>query len=167
MRLIELRLKNLRCYKEEIKIKIEDLTCIIGKNDIGKSTILEALDCFFNENIDKGDLSSDCENTTIEISCLFDEIPKTIILDSSVETSPKEENIFPPKTVKKWELSPQHHHHSTTNTTNKRVVIILKIAPCQIIHPRQPPQLIITLSRRPCRNSSSNAKRESRKMYNG
>lgn len=94
MRLIELRLKNFRCYKEEVKIKIDDLTCIIGKNDIGKSTILEALDCFFNENIDKGDLSTDCEETTIEITCLFDEIPKTIILDSSVETSPKEENIL-------------------------------------------------------------------------
>jgi predicted ATP-dependent endonuclease of OLD family len=53
MRLIELRLKNFRCYKEEIKIKIDDLTCIIGKNDIGKSTILEALDCFFNTSIIK------------------------------------------------------------------------------------------------------------------
>jgi putative ATP-dependent endonuclease of OLD family len=94
MRLIELRLKNFRCYKEEVKIKIDDLTCVIGKNDIGKSTILEALDCFFNESIDKGDLSTDCENSTIEITCLFDEIPKTIILDSSVETSTKEENIL-------------------------------------------------------------------------
>jgi putative ATP-dependent endonuclease of OLD family len=94
MRLIELRLKNFRCYKEEVKIKINDLTCIIGKNDIGKSTILEALDCFFNENIDKGDLSTNCDNTTIEITCLFDEVPKKIILDSSVETSPEEENIL-------------------------------------------------------------------------
>ena len=94
MRLIELRLKNFRCYKEEVKIKIDDLTCIIGKNDVGKSTILEALDCFFNDNIDKGDLSTDCVDSNIEITCLFDEIPKKIILDSSVETSPKEENIL-------------------------------------------------------------------------
>ena len=94
MRLIELRLKNFRCYEKEVSIKIDDLTCIIGKNDIGKSTILEGLDCFFNDNIDKGDLNTDSDDSTIEITCVFDEIPKVIILDSSVETSPIAENIL-------------------------------------------------------------------------
>src|SRR5690554_5495183 len=94
MRLIELRLKNFRCYEKEVSIKIDDLTCIIGKNDIGKSTILEGLDCFFNDNIDKGDLNTNSDDSTIEISCVFDEVPKVIILDSSVETSPSEENIL-------------------------------------------------------------------------
>lgn len=94
MRLIELRLKNFRCYKNILSIKIDDLTCIIGKNDIGKSTILEGLDCFFNDNVDKGDLNTNSDDSTIEITCVFDEVPKTIILDSSVETSPKDENIL-------------------------------------------------------------------------
>lgn len=94
MRLIELKLKNFRCYKELTSIYIKDLTCILGKNDIGKSTILEALDGFFNDNVDKGDLNTDIQSGTIEITCVFDEVPKSIILDSSVETSPEQENIL-------------------------------------------------------------------------
>ncbi|RLD83951.1 MAG: hypothetical protein DRJ10_02455 [Bacteroidetes bacterium] len=94
MRLVELRLKNFRCYKEQVSITINDLTCIIGKNDIGKSTILDGLDCFFNDNIDKGDLNTVSADLTIEISCVFDEIPTTIVLDSSVATSPTEENLL-------------------------------------------------------------------------
>ena len=94
MRLVELRLKNFRCYRELVSITINDLTCITGKNDIGKSTILDGLDCFFNDNIDKGDLNTNSTNSTIEITCVFDEIPNTIILDSSVKTSPIEENLL-------------------------------------------------------------------------
>lgn len=94
MRLIELKLKNFRCYKELTLLKTGDLTCILGKNDVGKSTILEALDAFFNENIDKGDLNTDLETGIIEITCTFDEIPKKLVLDSSVETSPKDEFIL-------------------------------------------------------------------------
>lgn len=94
MRLIELKLKNFRCYKELTSIRINDLTCILGKNDVGKSSILEALDGFFNDNVDKGDLNTDLQSGTIEISCVFDEIPKKLVLDSSVETSPIEENIL-------------------------------------------------------------------------
>lgn len=94
MRLTELKLKNFRCYQTEISFKINDLTCIIGKNDIGKSTILESLDCFFNDSIDKGDLSANCGSDSIEITCVFEELPNNIVLDSSVETSPYEEKIL-------------------------------------------------------------------------
>jgi len=94
MRLTELKLKNFRCYQTEISFKINDLTCIIGKNDIGKSTILESLDCFFNDSIDKGDLSANCGSDSIEITCVFEELPNNIVLDSSVETSPSEEKIL-------------------------------------------------------------------------
>lgn len=94
MRLIEIKLKNFRCYKDLTSIKVGDLTCILGKNDVGKSTILEALDAFFNDNIDKGDLNTDLETGIIEITCVFDEIPKKLVLDSSVETSPVDECIL-------------------------------------------------------------------------
>jgi putative ATP-dependent endonuclease of the OLD family len=94
MRLIEVKLKNFRCYKESTSIRISDLTCILGRNDVGKSTILEALDGFFNDNVDKGDLNTELANGTIEITCVFDEVPSELILDSSVETSPFEENIL-------------------------------------------------------------------------
>ncbi|MAY02539.1 MAG: hypothetical protein CMQ38_06135 [Gammaproteobacteria bacterium] len=46
MRLVKLSLRNFRCYGPQIDLNISDLTSIIGKNDVGKSAILEALDAF-------------------------------------------------------------------------------------------------------------------------
>jgi predicted ATP-dependent endonuclease of OLD family len=49
MKLKSLRIRNFRSYNSEITIDIDNLTVFVGKNDIGKSTILEALDIFFND----------------------------------------------------------------------------------------------------------------------
>ena len=51
MKLKELKLKNFRGYKEKICVEFENLTAFVGKNDVGKSTILEALEIFFNNKI--------------------------------------------------------------------------------------------------------------------
>ena len=50
MKIKTIKLTNFRSYKEEITVDFHDLNVFVGKNDIGKSTILEALDIFFNEN---------------------------------------------------------------------------------------------------------------------
>ena len=49
MKIESIKVKNFRSYREETKICFEDLTVLVGRNDIGKSTILEALDIFFND----------------------------------------------------------------------------------------------------------------------
>ncbi len=94
MKLTTLKLKNFRNYKDETEIKIDDLSCFIGKNDIGKSTILESLNCFFNDDIEKTDLSVNAEEDLIEITCIFEEFKEKLILDSSVETSLREESLL-------------------------------------------------------------------------
>ena len=94
MKLSEIKLKNFRNYKTETSFKMNDLACIIGKNDIGKSTILESLSCFFNDEIDKNDLSVNSDSDIIEISCIFDDLPETLILDATVETSLEEESLL-------------------------------------------------------------------------
>ena len=48
MKLKRLYLENFRIYKNLVSIDFEDITTFIGKNDAGKSTILEALEIFFN-----------------------------------------------------------------------------------------------------------------------
>ena len=88
MRLRELRLRNFRCYKEEISIPFEEMTTIVGRNDAGKSTILEALDIFFNESVpDKNDGSKSGDLADIGIVCIMDDLPDTIILDDNVPTT--------------------------------------------------------------------------------
>ena len=44
MKIKNVAIKNFRGYSDEINSDFEDLTAFVGKNDIGKSTILEALD---------------------------------------------------------------------------------------------------------------------------
>lgn len=94
MKLEKITLRNFRCYKDQIEFVVDDLTCLIGKNDIGKSTMLEALDAFFNESIEAGDLSTTSSDKIVEISCLFSGVPNSIVLDTSVPSSPKDEGIL-------------------------------------------------------------------------
>ncbi len=82
MKLETLKLKNFRGYKEEQSISISDLTAFIGKNDAGKSSILEALEIFFNNKVvkcEKDDLNIEAENNQIEITCVFNELPNELV----------------------------------------------------------------------------------------
>lgn len=94
MKLVKIKLKNFRCYQTETEFLIDDLTAIIGKNDIGKSAILEAIDAFFNDAIDKSDLSNNGSDNSVELTCYFEGIPDKVVLDSSVVTSPESEGIL-------------------------------------------------------------------------
>lgn len=60
MNLKQLKIQNFRCYRDSVSIDFDSLTAIIGRNDAGKSTILEALEIFFNNDtvsIDREDLN--------------------------------------------------------------------------------------------------------------
>lgn len=102
MKLHSLKLKNFRGYKDEIEIVFDDLTVFVGKNDIGKSTILEALDIFFNEGkgvvkIEKNDvniLEAKSGNQETIISVCFKELPESIIIDTTVKTSLRDEYML-------------------------------------------------------------------------
>nr|WP_321406804.1 ATP-binding protein [uncultured Carboxylicivirga sp.] len=94
MKLNKLKLRNFRSYSTEIEFSIDDLNVLIGRNDIGKSSILEALDIFFNGKPDKDDLTVGNGADQIEITCVFDDLPETLTLDDTVETSLKDEFLL-------------------------------------------------------------------------
>ncbi|MEQ6918478.1 AAA family ATPase [Halomonas aquatica] len=91
MRLKEVKIKNFRGYKETTSISFDDeLTGITGRNDAGKSTVLEALEIFFNNKsvkIDSDDKNVKADEGEIEISCVFDELSDEIIVDENYPTS--------------------------------------------------------------------------------
>lgn len=91
MRLKSLSLYQFRGYKNETVIPIdENLTGLIGKNDAGKSTILEALDHFFNDSkMDPEDwnIYADQSDNYIRIGCIFTELPDEIVVDENYPTS--------------------------------------------------------------------------------
>lgn len=90
MILISVTLRNFRCYREATTIEINSLTTIIGRNDVGKSSVLEALEIFFNNDIvkiDNGDCHVAAGDGTFEIMCEFADPPTTLILDAQAQTS--------------------------------------------------------------------------------
>lgn len=94
MKLNKLKLKNFRSYSQETVIDVSDLNVIIGKNDVGKSSILEALDIFFNGKPDKNDLCIENDNSRIEITCIFSDFPEQLILDDTNPTSLSDEYLL-------------------------------------------------------------------------
>ena len=95
MKLKTLYLENFRCYKDRIGIDFDDLTTFIGKNDIGKSSIFEALEIFFNNNTVKIDASDRNihGNNEVVITCDFCDLPCELVLDSGEKTNLSDEYL--------------------------------------------------------------------------
>ncbi len=98
MKLKAVHIKNFRCYRD-ISVDFDDLTAFIGKNDIGKSTILEALEIYFNNDlvkIDQGDLNKDAQKSgdnMVQITCDFCDLPSGLVLDSGELTNLAQEHL--------------------------------------------------------------------------
>jgi len=102
MRIDQVKIANFRSYSSEVCVSLNDLTAFVGKNDVGKSTVLEALDVFFNEGkgivkLDKDDINKRCAsegNQDIRISIVFNNIPSNIIIDDSNKTTLLDEYLL-------------------------------------------------------------------------
>jgi len=88
MKLVRMRVKNFRCYKDEVTIEFSDMTAFIGRNDAGKSTVMDALDIFLNDGTpDKHDASKAGDGKNLFIACEFTNLPQSIVLDEESPTS--------------------------------------------------------------------------------
>lgn len=101
MRLESVKVTHFRGYRDTTVIPInEAMTGIVGRNDHGKSTILEALAIFFEVDgfkTDKSDMN--CYSLQegaeqFEIACVFDELPEALVLDENAETSLSQEYLL-------------------------------------------------------------------------
>jgi predicted ATP-dependent endonuclease of OLD family len=98
MKLKRIILKNFRGYIDsEIRFD-ENLNVLIGKNDVGKSTILEALEIFFNNDtvkIEIEDLCVSCSNKLMTIGVVFEIDPeKKYLFDVVNKTNLKKEFLL-------------------------------------------------------------------------
>lgn len=98
MRLKAVILENFRSYRVRTEIPIEEeLTAFIGKNDAGKSTVLEALEIFFNSEqvkIESADASVGGDASNVRIGCVFTDLPAEIVLDASAKTTLADEYLL-------------------------------------------------------------------------
>lgn len=99
MKIENIRIQNFRAHKDTL-VSLGDLNMFVGKNDAGKSTILEALDIFFNDKdankkIDAGDRCMQAEEgEEITISVCFSEFPTNIVIDDTNKTTLEDEHIL-------------------------------------------------------------------------
>lgn len=102
MKIDAIKIENFRSYKDKIEIALDDLNVFVGKNDIGKSTVLEALDVFFNESkgvikLDKDDINNKSKaegDTEIKISVVFSNLPDTLTIDATNPTNLADEYLL-------------------------------------------------------------------------
>lgn len=74
MRLRDLLVQNFRCL-EDITIPLDDLTGLIGANGAGKSSVLRALDWFFNEgSLDLEDIYCEEADRAVSVAVLFGDL---------------------------------------------------------------------------------------------
>ena len=80
MKLERVIISGFRSYRDKITVDISEMTAFIGKNNIGKTSILEALDGFFNSTIDADDFSTNNCGKKILIGCVFSNPPEKIFI---------------------------------------------------------------------------------------
>ena len=83
MKLERLKLRNFRCYEDEICIEFDAIAVLLGRNDAGKSSLLDALNIFFEGESapDKDDVPVRSDDAQIYISCAFSKVPSQVVLD--------------------------------------------------------------------------------------
>ena len=96
MKLESVTLKNFRAFREATTLRLDDLTAIIGQNDVGKSSLLHALEIFFNNQtvkVDAADRNVYAADQPIEITCEFSGLPERLVIDAQAETSLEDEYL--------------------------------------------------------------------------
>ncbi|KPL01144.1 MAG: hypothetical protein AMJ91_01305 [candidate division Zixibacteria bacterium SM23_73_3] len=97
MRIHGITVKNYRPFKVLEDVRLGQLATIVGKNDTGKSSILRAIQLFFEKKpkIDPSDVhDSAASNEDMIIEIAFTSFPEKIEIEEGIETTFKDEMLL-------------------------------------------------------------------------
>lgn len=94
MKLERIIIEGFRGYQERREISVGQLTALIGQNDVGKSTVLDALDAFFNDVVEVEDVNTRQNGERFCIGCIFSNLPDSINLDTQSVTTLQDEYLL-------------------------------------------------------------------------
>lgn len=96
MKIVQISIENFKGIKDKVEITTNDFNCIVGKNDVGKSTVLKALDIFLNDKSpSREDKNAYVDSTSIMIELTFEINTNTsITIDEAIPTTFIEEELL-------------------------------------------------------------------------
>ncbi|MEP3895174.1 MAG: ATP-binding protein [Litorimonas sp.] len=96
MKLVTFEIVGFRGYREPRKVSLQNLTTFVGKNDAGKSSLMDALDLFFDDSkkLDKEDLCVDPNIDTVALTAEFSDFPTELVLDAAAATNLNSEYLL-------------------------------------------------------------------------
>lgn len=98
MKVREVRFQGIKGAQQPVQVQVEeDLTLICGRNDAGKSTILEVLNHFFNSKKLTQETFTVFEGESTNAAWIevdFADLPSEVIIDSSAETTLDAERLI-------------------------------------------------------------------------
>jgi len=96
MRLVQVKLSNFRCYRDEFVMDVDDLAVLIGQNDSGKSSFFDALDVFFTDKAvpEADDACVHTGDSKVRIACVFEDLPSELVIDVQHPTNLEDEYLL-------------------------------------------------------------------------
>lgn len=95
MKLRTMIIENFQGIVDRTVIDLKPFTILVGRNDVGKSTVMKALDLFLNNTTPSYDLSSVyLESGIITMDVLFEPDEDSIIIDDNVTTTFEAEEML-------------------------------------------------------------------------
>ena len=110
MILSHLHINNLYGVSEEVDIPINSFNVMVGRNDVGKSTVLKALDLFLNNKTPLTEASNlGTQHSIVTIDLVFGADEREIVIDEAIPTTFKNEELLNEdeklKIRKEWDVS--------------------------------------------------------------
>ncbi|MGR3174439.1 MAG: AAA family ATPase [Candidatus Scalindua sp.] len=95
MILSHIHIDNLYGISEKVDIPIKSFNVMVGRNDVGKSIILKALDLFLNNKSPSTDVSNlGTQNSIVTIDLIFNPDDREIVIDEAIPTTFKDEELL-------------------------------------------------------------------------
>jgi putative ATP-dependent endonuclease of the OLD family len=95
MKLKKVTVENFRCYRQPMTVTFDGMTALVGRNDAGKSSLLDMLESFFNDRaLDKHDAAKGGNPRAVTITCVFCDLPAAVVLDETTTTSFADEHLL-------------------------------------------------------------------------
>ncbi|KRM84069.1 hypothetical protein FC35_GL000014 [Limosilactobacillus coleohominis DSM 14060] len=94
MKLVRFQINNFRGY-ENAELNVGSFSTIVGKNDAGKSALLEALNIFFNKKLKLSpfDFNVNNQEGSVVFTGIFKDLPKRISLET-IDTNFEDERLL-------------------------------------------------------------------------